>query len=107
VLASVVAYYAREQGVGPVVSPHNAYAFWREEAQGRDVVLSIGVEESALGHFFARSRRIGTYECEYCANWRTDMPIFVSFEPLRPLPVLLEEWRYYGSGAAPVLAPRR
>lgn len=105
VLASVVEYYGRERGVGPVVSPHNAWWFWRGEAAGRDVVISVGIEPEVLERYFATTRRVGFVECHWCANWRPDMPIQLSRGPVRPLETLLEEWRYFGSDRAPALTP--
>jgi hypothetical protein len=105
VLASVVEFYARRSGVGPVVSPHNAYYFWRGEAAGRDVVISVGIEARVLERYFASTRPLPGFRCRWCASWRPDMPVHVSRDPVRPLEVLLAEWRYFGSRAAPALRP--
>ena len=105
VVASVIDYFGRDRDLPPVVSPHNAFWFWRAEAAGRDVVVSVNVSASALEPYFGRTRTLALFECEHCASWRGDMLIAVSHEPVRPVVQLLEEWRYFGSGAAPALQP--
>lgn len=101
--ASVVDYYGRDRGLPPVVSPHNAYYFWRRDAAGRDVVISLAIESDVLARYFAETRQIGMFRCEYCASWRPDLPIFVSYGPTRPLEELLTDWRYFGIEPAPDL----
>ncbi len=103
VFTSVVEYYGRNRNLAPVVAPHNAYWFWREEAAGRDVVLSVGVADEVLERWFADSRRLAVFECEYCAVFRPDLPIHVSTGPVRPLPDLLTEWRHFSIQPAPAL----
>jgi hypothetical protein len=103
VFASVVEYYGRDRGLPPVVSPHNAYWFWREEAAGRDVALSVGVESEVLAPFFAETRALGVFRCGHCAIFRPDLPILVSTGPVRPLEELLTGWRHFSIEAAPGL----
>ncbi len=97
-------YLGRERDVPPVVSPHNAYWFWREEAAGRDVVVSVDVHPEALERHFGAARRIARFTCEHCANWRGNMSIAVSSEPIRPVEQMLGEWRHFRSGPAPALS---
>jgi len=105
--AATVEYYGRERGLPPVVSPHNAYFFWREDAAGRDVVLAVGIEESTLSRYFAKARELGRFRCEYCANFRPDLPIQVAYGPVRPLEELLVEWRHFARLPAPALMTLR
>jgi hypothetical protein len=90
-----------------VVSPHNAYFFWREDAVGRDVVLAVGVEESSLSRYFAETRELRRFRCEYCANFRPDLPIRVAYRPVRPIEELLLEWRHFARLPAPALMTLR
>jgi hypothetical protein len=101
--ASVIAYYGREHALPPIVSPHNAYAFWRHDAAGRDVVLSVGIREEVLARHFRETRRLHVFRCEHCASWRPDLPISVSYGPPKPLPDLLWDWRHFGLERAPAL----
>ena len=103
--ASVVEYYGRDRGLPPVVSPHNAYYFWRQDAVGRDVVLSVLVEPEVLALHFAETRRLGIFRCEHCASWRPDIPIHVSYGPAKSLEDLLADWRYFGLEPSPQLRP--
>jgi hypothetical protein len=103
VFASVVEYYGRDRDLPPIVSPHNAYWFWREEAAGRDVVLSVGVEAEVLSRSFATTRELGVFHCEHCAVFRPDLPILVSTGPIRPIEELLSGWRHFSIEAAPAL----
>jgi hypothetical protein len=89
-----------------VVSPHNAYYFWRGEAAGRDVVVSVAVAEAALARDFAETRRLATFRCRHCAHFRPDLAIALSTGPRRPLEELLAEWRHFGRTACPALVQR-
>jgi hypothetical protein len=103
VFASAIEYYGRDRGLPPVVSPHNAYWFWRGEAAGRDVALSVGVEAQVLSRFFAETRELDVFRCEHCAIFRPDLPILISTGPVRPLEELLTGWRHFSIEAAPGL----
>jgi len=101
--ASVIEYYGRERGLPPVVSPHNAYYFWRGAAADRDVVLSVAIATPILQRYFDETARLDLFECEYCTSWRPNLPIDISYGPKRPLAKLLEEWRHFGLEACPLL----
>jgi hypothetical protein len=103
VFASVVEYHGRDRGLPPVVSPHNAYWFWRADAAGRDVALSVAVEAEVLSRYFSETRELGIFRCEHCWSVRPDLPILVSTGPSRPVEALLEEWRHFSIEAAPGL----
>jgi 4-amino-4-deoxy-L-arabinose transferase-like glycosyltransferase len=101
--ASIVEYYGRDRRLPPVVSPHNAYWFWREDAAGHDVVISLAVEPEALSRYFGETRLLGTFRCQYCASFRPDIRIRVSKRPVRPLVELLTGWRHFSILPAPAL----
>ena len=103
VYASVIEYYARHRDHPPIVAPHNAYWFWRQEGAGRDVVLSVGVDPQVLSRYFATTRPLGILRCAHCALFRPDLPIHVSAGPVRPVVELLTEWRYFSIEAVPSL----
>jgi hypothetical protein len=103
VYGSVLEYYGRERELPPVISPHNAYFFWRAEGAGRDVVVTVASEVEVLEEYFAAIRSLGLYRCEYCPEWRPDLPILASYRPVRPLEDLLIEWRTSSIRAAPQL----
>lgn len=96
VSASAIEYYGRNDPLPPVVSPHNAYYFWREEAAGRDVVISVGVHPDALAEAFGRTRELGVFRCEYCAHFRPDQVVHLSHDPKRPLEQLIGDWKHFG-----------
>ena len=100
VFASVIEYYGRSSELPPVVSPHNAYYFWRTEAAGRDIVLSFDVHPDALAESFGRTREIGHFRCQYCTHIRTDRTFRLSYVPKRPLEELLLGWRHFGITSA-------
>jgi hypothetical protein len=102
--ASVIEYYGRDRDVAPVVAPHNAYYFWRQEAVGRDIAVSVAIPTTALSRYFAETTQIGMYHCVYCARLRSDMPVYVSRGPVRPIVELLDEWRHFSIEAAPALS---
>jgi hypothetical protein len=103
VFASVVEYYGRDRDLPPVVAPHNAYWFWREEAAGRDVVLSVAIPADVLSRYFLETREVDVFRCEYCASFRPDLPIVLATGPLRPLEEQLSEWRYFNIEPPPQL----
>jgi hypothetical protein len=103
VFASVIEYYGRRRDLPPVVSPHNAYWFWRADAAGRDVVVSVAVEPEVLSRYFGETRQLGVFRCQYCTIFRPDMRIQVSKRPVRPLVDLLTEWRSFNILPAPAL----
>lgn len=100
---SVVQYHGRNAGLPPVVAPHNAYWFWREDAAGRDVVLSVAIPRDVLARYFDEVREVAVFRCAYCATYRRDMPILVATGPVRPLEELLTEWRHFGIEPSPLL----
>jgi hypothetical protein len=104
VFASVVEYYGRDRGLPPVVAPHNAYWFWREEAAGRDVVLSVAIPSDVLSRYFAETREVGVFRCESCAGFGADRPIVLATRPVRPLDELLSEWRCFSIEPSPQLS---
>jgi hypothetical protein len=99
----VIEYYGRRRDLPPVVSPHNAYWFWRADAAGRDVVVSVAVEPEVLSRYFGETRQLGVFRCQYCTIFRPDMRIQVSKRPVRPLVDLLTEWRSFNILPAPAL----
>jgi MFS family permease len=103
--ASVVQYYGIRRDLPPVVSPHNAYWFWREDAAGRDVVLAVAISSDVLARYFATTRELGVFRCEYCTSYRTELPIVLGADPVRPLEELLLDWRHFGIEPVPQLRP--
>jgi hypothetical protein len=103
VFASVLEYYGRDRAFPPVVAPHNAYWFWREEAAGRDVVLAVAIPADVLARYFAETRELGVFRCASCTSFRRDLPIVLATGPVRPLEALLSEWRHFSIEAAPLL----
>ena len=107
VFASVIEYYGRGGELPPVVSPHNAYYFWRAEAAGRDIVFSFDVHPDALAESFGHTREIGHFRCQHCTHVRTDRTFRLSYAPKRPLEELLLEWRHFGITQAEKLVRSR
>ena len=65
----------------PVVSAHNTYHMWGRELSGRladGPVIVIGSNRNDLESFFDDVQQVGIYQCDYCMNWRNDMPIYVA-----------------------------
>ena len=105
VFASVVQYHGRNRKLPAVVAPHNAYWFWRADAVGSDVVLGVAIPPDVLSRYFAETRELGVFHCEYCTAFSTDLPIVLARGPVRPLEELLSEWRYFSIQASPHLRP--
>jgi hypothetical protein len=103
VFASVVQYYGRDRGLPPVVAPHNAYWFWRQDAAGRDVALAVAIPADVRSRYFGETSEVGIFRCEYCPSFRPDLPIVLATRPVRPLARLLSEWRTFSIEASPPL----
>jgi hypothetical protein len=101
--ASVVEYYGRERELPPIVAPHNAYWFWRDEIDGRDLVVAVGVETEVLSRYFGEARLLHVFRCRHCATFRPDLPIVLCTRPVRPLQDLFAQWKHFGIDEAPAL----
>jgi hypothetical protein len=104
VYAGVIEYYGRERDLPPVVSPHNAYYFWREAAVGRDRVIAVAIPRDVLERYFGEVRLLALFECQRCTGARPDIPVFLAQGSERPLVELLEEWRAFDIRKAPALS---
>lgn len=65
----------------PVLSTHNTYHMWSKDLAGglaEGPVIAIGTSRRDLESLYDDVRQVGTYECDYCMNWRNDMPIYVA-----------------------------
>jgi hypothetical protein len=103
VFASAVEYYARDRGLPAVVAPHNAYWFWRGEAAGHDAVLAVAIPADVLSRYFAEAREVRVLRCESCGRLGPDLPVVLARGPVRPLEVLLAEWRWFSIEPTPHL----
>lgn len=103
--ASVLEYYGRERDGPPVVSPHNAYYFWREAAVGRDRVIAVAIPHEITERYFEVVRPLALFECEQCTHWRPDLPVQLAYGGERSLAEWLEQWRTFAIGGAPELTP--
>jgi hypothetical protein len=105
VFASVIEYHGRDRPIGPVVAPHNAWWFWRDEAAGRDVALAVAIPPQVLARYFAKTREVAVFRCASCDSTRHALPIVLATGPIRPLEELLSEWRWFSIEATPYLRP--
>jgi hypothetical protein len=103
--ASILEYYGREREGPPVVSPHNAYFFWRGDAAGRDRVITVGIAPEVVERRFDDAQLLGRFECGYCTAWRPDLPVYLATVRGRPLVEWLTEWRTFSIGRVPALTP--
>jgi hypothetical protein len=54
---------------------------WGRKLAGRlaqGPVIFLGSSAEKLGGMFSDVRQVGVYECDYCMNWRNDMPIHIA-----------------------------
>ena len=104
VYAGVIEYYGRERDLPPVVSPHNAYYFWRDAAVGRDRVITVAIPREVAERHFDEVRPLALFECGRCTGARPDLPVLLARGSERPLVELLEEWRTFDIRGAPALS---
>jgi len=79
--AGAIELLGRPYELPPVVSGHNTYHLWGRELAGRladGPVIVVGSNRSDLESLFDDVQQVGIYECDYCMNWRNDMPIYVA-----------------------------
>lgn len=103
VYAGVIEYYGRERDLPPVVSPHNAYYFWRDAAAGRDRVIAVGIPRERIESYFDEVRPLALFECRRCSGARSDMTVLLASGSEQTLVELLEEWRTFDIREAPAL----
>ncbi len=104
VYAGVIEYYGRERDLPPVVSPHNAYYFWRDAAAGRDRVITVAIPREVAERHFDDVRPLALFECGRCTGVRPDLPVLLARGSERPLVELLEEWRTFDIRGVPALS---
>ena len=68
----------------------NAYSFWQRDLAGRDLVMSVDIDEEILARDFERTRVQATLECESCVKESQGMQVLLSSGASRPLPELIE-----------------
>jgi hypothetical protein len=105
VFAGVLEYYGREREGPPIVSPHNAYSFWTDEAADRDPVITVAIPHEIADRYFGDVRRLALVECQHCAIWRRDLPVLLARGSARPLGELLEQWRTFSIAPVSALTP--
>jgi hypothetical protein len=79
--AGALELLGESRGLPPVVSGHNTYHMWGRKLAGRlaqGPVIFLGSSAEKLGGMFSDVRQVGVYECDYCMNWRNDMPIHIA-----------------------------
>lgn len=79
--AGALELLGRPYELPPVVSAHNTYFLWGRELAGRlaeGPVIVVGSNRTDLEAVFNDVQQVGVYECEYCMNWRNDMPLYVA-----------------------------
>lgn len=104
VYAGVIEYYGRNRALPPVVSPHNAYYFWRAAAAGRDRAITVAIPREVADRHFDEVRPLALFECERCTGARPDLPILLARGSERPLVELIEAWRTFDIRGAPALS---
>ncbi len=85
-------------GLPPVLSEHNTYHSWGKELAGRlaeGPVIFIGSDRSDLERMFSDVREVALYECDYCMNWRNNMPIYVARQSKLSASEFEEAWESF------------
>jgi hypothetical protein len=79
--AGAIELLGRDRGLPPVISPHNTYHSWARETLEQvtpEVAISLGLGPEDLAMVFDEIQRVSVYECQFCMNWRNDMPIYIA-----------------------------
>jgi hypothetical protein len=79
----------------PVLSPHNSYHLWgREDLQALEggILISIGYGPDDLRGLYRSVEKVEESDCDYCMQWRDDMPIFVARELILSRAELERRW---------------
>jgi hypothetical protein len=79
----------------PVLSPHNSYHLWGREnlrALEGGVVISIGYGPDDLGDLYRSIQQVGVNDCDFCMQWRDEMPLFIARELAVSGPELARAW---------------
>lgn len=78
-----------------VIGSHNSYWHWSLGRVNTDVLIAVDAGEQTLRTLFAEVREAGRVRCDYCMNWRNDVPIYLARGSIRPVESVWNRARHY------------
>jgi 4-amino-4-deoxy-L-arabinose transferase-like glycosyltransferase len=93
--AGALELFGPRYGLPRVASPQNNYHLWGVGEDPIDVIVSVGLGPDSLSEFFEEVRQVATYRCDYCKDWRDNMPIYVARGPKVPFREVWALFKHY------------
>jgi hypothetical protein len=96
--AGAVELLGSGRNLPPVVSPHNTYHSWGRETFDEvspEVIISLGFGPQILEDFFEEVEQVALYQCQYCMNWRNQMPIYIARGPKQSRAEFRQAWERF------------
>jgi 4-amino-4-deoxy-L-arabinose transferase-like glycosyltransferase len=78
-----------------VIGAQNTYWHWSLGKVNTDVLIAVDANEVTLRSLFADVWEAGRIRCDYCMNWRNDIPIYVARRSIVPLETAWPRFRHY------------
>jgi hypothetical protein len=78
-----------------VIASQNTYWHWSVGRTNTDVLIAVDVDPKTLRRLFADVREAGRVRCDYCMNWRNDVPIFIARRSTVPIDTVWPQARHY------------
>ncbi len=64
-----------------MISAHNNYFVWGPGKDPVQVLVGVLVDRGKLEQGFDDVRQVGLYQCEYCMDYQSRVPIYVARGP--------------------------
>ncbi len=96
--AGAIELLGSELDLPPVVSPHNTYHSWGRETFDKmspEVIIALDFGPQTLEDSFEEVEQVALYQCQYCMNWRNQMPIYIARGPKRSKAEFRQAWEKF------------
>jgi hypothetical protein len=78
-----------------IISGHNTTWHWSLGRTDSRVFIGIDADPDTLRQLFDEVWEAGRVQCDYCMNWRSDMPIWIARGPKTPVSAVWARYRHY------------
>ncbi len=93
--AGAIELWGPALGLPDVVSPHNNYWYWSANHLSGRTLIAVSPDVQRLKQLFKDIRRVNTVKCDFCMNWRSNMPIYIARDPTGSLGLMWGELKCF------------
>lgn len=79
--ASAVNFLGRSLGLPKAISGHNSYYIWGPGSCSGQVLITVGVAQSAAEQSYKNVTLLTTITCQYCMNLENNLPVLLCMNP--------------------------